>query len=64
MGISAISAQSAAGVTEMRISYGPGYRLYFVRRDADIIVLLCVGGKGSQDRDMQRAKRLAKELEG
>ena len=48
----------------MRISYGPGYRLYFVRRDADIIVLLCVGGKGSQDRDVKRAKRLAKGLEG
>ena len=52
------------GVSEMRISYGPGYRLYFVRRGADIVVLLCGGDKGSQDRDVQRAKRLAKELEG
>ena len=52
------------GVSEMRISYGPGYRLYFVRQGADIIVLLCGGDKGSQDRDVQRAKRLAKELEG
>ena len=52
------------GVSEMRISYGPGYRLYFVRQGTDIIVLLCGGDKGSQDRDVQRAKRLAKELEG
>ena len=52
------------GVSEMRISYGPGYRLYFVRRGTDIIVLLCGGDKGSQDRDVQRARRLAKELEG
>ena len=53
-----------SGVSEMRISYGPGYRLYFVRRGADIVVLLCGGDKGSQDRDVQRAKRLAKEVEG
>ena len=53
-----------SGVSEMRISYGPGYRLYFVRRGADIIVLLCGGDKGSQARDVQRAQRLAKELEG
>ena len=52
------------GVSEMRISYGPGYRLYFARQGSDIIVLLCGGDKGSQDRDLQRARRLAKQLEG
>lgn len=52
-----------AGVSEMRISYGPGYRLYFVQRGAVLIVLLCGGDKSSQPRDIARAKSLAKELD-
>ena len=52
-----------SGVSELRIAYGPGYRVYFVRRGAKIIVLLCGGDKSSQDRDIARAIRLAKELE-
>jgi putative addiction module killer protein len=51
------------GVSELRIDYGPGYRLYFVRRGAVLIVLLCGGNKGSQQHDIARAKRLAAELE-
>ncbi len=51
------------GVSEIRIRYGPGYRLYFVRRGSDIVVLLCGGDKGTQGRDMARAKRIAKELD-
>lgn len=47
------------GISEMRIPYGPGYRIYFVRRDLTLVVLLCGGDKGSQQRDIERAKRLA-----
>ena len=46
----------------MRIDYGPGYRVYFIARGALMIVLLCGGDKGSQDRDIKRAKALAKEV--
>jgi putative addiction module killer protein len=51
------------GVSEMRIHYGPGYRLYFVRRGQRIVVLLCGGVKSTQDKDIKTAKLLAKELE-
>ena len=47
----------------MRIQDGPGYRLYFVRRGSDVVILLCGGDKGSQRRDIERAKRMAQELE-
>jgi len=51
------------GVSELRVDYGPGYRLYFVQRGRVLIVLLCGGDKGSQRRDIARAKALAAELE-
>ena len=50
-----------SGVTEMRIHCGPGYRVYFITRGTDLIVLLCGGDKGSQRRDIERAKRMATE---
>ena len=51
------------GVSELRVDYGPGYRVYFVQRGAVLIGLLCGGDKRSQARDIARAVALAKELE-
>ncbi|TXL80507.1 type II toxin-antitoxin system RelE/ParE family toxin [Vineibacter terrae] len=47
------------GVSALRIDYGPGYRVYFCRRGADILLLLCGGDKRTQDKDIARAKKLA-----
>jgi putative addiction module killer protein len=50
------------GVGELRIPYGPGYRLYFMRQGEEVVLLLCGGDKSSQRRDIARAKRLAREV--
>jgi putative addiction module killer protein len=50
------------GVSEMRIDVGPGYRAYFIHRPRVMIVLLCGGDKSSQDREIKRAKALAREI--
>jgi putative addiction module killer protein len=49
------------GVQELRIDHGPGYRVYFARRDDAVILLLCGGDKSSQQRDIARAKALAEQ---
>ena len=49
------------GVQELRIDHGPGYRVYFARRDEAVILLLCGGDKSSQQRDIVRAKALAEQ---
>jgi putative addiction module killer protein len=51
------------GVSELRIHYGPGYRLYITWRGKELIILLCGGDKSSQSRDIALAKRLARELD-
>jgi putative addiction module killer protein len=51
------------GVSELRIHYGPGYRVYFVRKGDVLILLLCGGDKASQQSDIARAKALAREWE-
>ena len=51
------------GVHELRLHFGPGYRIFFTRRGKRIILLLCGGEKGSQQRDIARAKQIESELE-
>jgi putative addiction module killer protein len=51
------------GVSEMRVDYGPGYRVYFVKKGDAIVILLSGGDKRSQKKDIEAAITLAKELE-
>jgi putative addiction module killer protein len=50
------------GVMEMRIDYGPGYRVYYVHQGPTIVVVLCAGDKRTQSRDIKRAQELAERL--
>jgi putative addiction module killer protein len=51
------------GVSELRIHYGPGYRVYFAKRGKILIVLLCGGDKSTQTKDIKAARLLAADLE-
>jgi putative addiction module killer protein len=51
------------GVQELRLHFGPGYRIYYIWRDGVLIILLCGGDKSSQARDIAKAKELAKEAD-
>lgn len=50
------------GVSELRVDYGPGYRLYFKRRGPELVLLLVGGDKSTQSRDIARALQMAREL--
>ena len=50
------------GISELRIHYGPSYRLYIVSQGETVVVLLCGGDKSTQKRDIEKARKLAKEL--
>jgi putative addiction module killer protein len=50
------------GVSELKINFGPGYRVYYTKRGDVLIVLLCGGDKGSQDKDIATAIALARGL--
>ena len=52
------------GVFELRVDYGPGYRVYAMRAGEVVIVLLCGGDKGSQSRDIAKAKLMASTVRG
>lgn len=50
------------GVSEMRVHYGPGYRVYFTRHDKVVYLLLIGGDKSTQQRDIRRARQMAEHL--
>jgi putative addiction module killer protein len=50
------------GISELRVDYGPGYRVYFLRKETELILLLIGGDKSSQQNDIAKAKALAREL--
>jgi putative addiction module killer protein len=52
------------GLMEMRVDYGPGYRIYFTQRGPDVVILLCGGDKRRQHRDIKRARELARQTDG
>jgi putative addiction module killer protein len=55
-------APAGEGISEMRIFYGPGYRVYYKSTGIEIVLLLCGGDKSTQQQDIENAKRLAKEI--
>jgi putative addiction module killer protein len=59
MGNPGDSRSVGQGILEMRLDYGPGYRIYYLRRGAQLVILLCGGDKRTQQQDIKRAQKLA-----
>ncbi|MBI4766379.1 MAG: type II toxin-antitoxin system RelE/ParE family toxin [Deltaproteobacteria bacterium] len=55
-------SQVGEGISEMRIHYGPGYRVYFVQRGLELVILLAGGNKSTQSKDIKTALQLAGKL--
>jgi putative addiction module killer protein len=51
------------GISEIRITYGPGYRLYYTMKGKQLVILLCGGDKSNQKRDIARARKLRNEYD-
>ena len=62
MGNPGDSRSVGQGVLEMRIDYGPGYRVYYAHRGAQIVILLCGGDKRTQQQDIKKALRVVETL--
>ncbi len=60
IGIAGDAKPVGEGISEMRIDYGPGYRVYFLQRGEELVILLCGGDKSTQDADIKAAKLIAK----
>lgn len=52
------------GLSELRIDYGPGYRVYFMQQGNVLVLILCGGDKRTQQEDIAKAKRIAEEWKG
>lgn len=62
MGNPGDSKSVGRNVREIRIDYGPGYRIYYVQREEQIVILLCGGDKRTQRQDIEQAQKLAETV--